>query len=431
MLRLLALASTLLLSTAALPQQRGRVQLQRIHELEPGEGVFAYARISPDGRHLVYASESRDPRNSRELVRTIRLLEVATRKVLFTEEGIDAYWSPSGDRMIYLSRAHGVSIRHHPSGRTLRDVAPADLGDYFSWAQRDGKDLIVTIRSRYYELSGDQAVLPNGAVRPCPGIGVGSRPLVSKDGKRLTTFVRGTVVVRGLADCDSILDTGIRGAKADFSFDGRYIAFHAPRREGIGYELNIVDLRKRTLRRVPMSGSALFPSWTRDGRLCFRYDGDDYRGFMIARGVLSVPEEPLPAVAEHLPAQRRWSDVFPGTQLPSAPTVLVTVWSAWSAHVPDALRELQRARTFLADTARKVAIFAAVEPGTSRDDARRLLETYRIDLPELVLPPDRFTRTEAVNQIPTTLLFRDGVLVESRLGALSYAEIVDLATPRH
>ena len=29
----------------------------RVLPLDPGEGVFAYARISPDGRHLAYASE--------------------------------------------------------------------------------------------------------------------------------------------------------------------------------------------------------------------------------------------------------------------------------------------------------------------------------------------------------------------------------------
>ena len=40
---------------------------------------------------------------------------------------------------------------------------------------------------------------------------------------------RGVVVVRNIADCADIIDTGLPGAKADFSWDGRYIAFTAKR----------------------------------------------------------------------------------------------------------------------------------------------------------------------------------------------------------
>ena len=95
--------------------------------------------------------------------------------------------------------------------------------------------------------------------------------------------------MRGLDNCDDIFDTGIQGAKADFSWDGRYIAFHALKKTGDGYEIKIVDIEKRTVRTLPgLNGSALFPSWTQDGRLCFRYDGPDYRGFMMANGVLDV-----------------------------------------------------------------------------------------------------------------------------------------------
>jgi hypothetical protein len=104
-------------------------------------------------------------------------------------------------------------------------------------------------------------------VPPCDGSGTGQRPLLSKDGKRITTFVRGTVVVRNLDDCGDILDTGLPGAKADFSWDGRHIAFHAPKPEGGGYEILVVDWVERTVRTaVSLPGSSLSPSWTQDGR---------------------------------------------------------------------------------------------------------------------------------------------------------------------
>src|SRR5262249_748818 len=153
--------------------------------------------------------------------------------VLYTEPGIDAYWSIDGTRIIYSGSA-GVSIRHMDNGTVVPNVVPSGLGDYYSWARRDGKDLILTISSNYYYLNGDNGVMPAQRVSTCPTIGTGERPLISKDGKRITTFVHGNVVVRGLDNCDDIIDTGIQGAKADFSWDGRYIAFHAVRPDSGG-----------------------------------------------------------------------------------------------------------------------------------------------------------------------------------------------------
>ena len=66
-----------------------------------------------------------------------------------------------------------------------------------------------------------------------------------------------------------------------------------------------------------LPGSSLFPSWTKDGRLCFRYDGDDYRGFMIASNVLSLAEQPLPPAGPRVPASLKWSRSFPSTPLPA------------------------------------------------------------------------------------------------------------------
>src|SRR6266851_2617649 len=318
----------------------------RVYSLAPEEGVFAYARISPDGRLLVYASEPRGAASGGGVDRTVTLVDLRTREVLFTELGADAYWSPDGRRMIFLSEKDGlarVSVRDLDGG-IVRDVAPVHLGGYFSWGQRDGRDLVLTISGNLYYLDGNRAHLPAERVPPCDGIGAGERPLLSKDGRRISTFVRGTIVVRDLTDCTDILNTGVPGAKADFSWDGRYIAFHAPKKDAAGYEIEVIDLQRRTLRKVTkFAGSSFFPSWTQDGRLAFRYDGDDYRGFMMAEHVLDAAERPLGQTDQHLPARIAWSDVFPETPVPSKSLALVTVWATWSAHSPDALIDLQRA----------------------------------------------------------------------------------------
>ena len=56
--RLLPLLAVLVagVSAAPAPPQATPVYTQ-LYTLKPKEGVFAYARISPDGRRLVYASQ--------------------------------------------------------------------------------------------------------------------------------------------------------------------------------------------------------------------------------------------------------------------------------------------------------------------------------------------------------------------------------------
>jgi hypothetical protein len=405
---------------AALPVPAPR--FERVLALAPDEGVFAYARISPDGRFLAYASETKRSVFG-GVQRTIRVVDLQTREIVFTEPGIDAYWSNDGRRMIFLSHEgrRGVSIRRHDTGDVTRDVAPTNLGDYYSWGVRDGRDLILTILSRYYYLDGDQAVLPAARVEPCEGIGTGERPLLSKDGRRITTFVRGTVVIRNLTDCEDVLDTAVRGAKADFSFDGRYVALHVQKPDARGYEIQVIDVERRTVRTVTdLPGSSFFPSWTRDGRLSFRYDGDDYRGFLMAHDVLTAPERPLPSSDRRVPEQRRWADVFPETPPPSNALALVTIWGAWSAHSPDALVDLQRAREHFAGHGLDVRVLTATDPGSRRADLDRLRARHHIDLPEIPLAPERLALTEAHNQIPATLLFEHGVLVDRRLGAQTF-----------
>lgn len=401
------------------------VAFERILELKPTEGVFAYARISPSGRYLAYASEMPLP-SGRGITQTETVIDVATRKVLFAEPGIDGYFSNDDERMIFLGyggNRTSVVIRHL-DGRITRDVAPVELGDYFSWSVRDGKNVILTIQSNFYELNGDRGVMPAGRVTSCPGIGVGARPLISKDGKRISTFVGKSVVVRGLTDCNDTVDTGMQGAKADFSFDSRYVAFHVAKADRTGSEIVVVDTKDRTVRTLAgLKGDSLFPSWTKDGRLCFRYDGPEYRGFMFASNVLSLPTRPLAAPKPQAKAGNvKWTDLF-DVPLPSHKTNVVMIWSDWSPHAPNALADLQRLRDELKAKGTDIGVTTVVPSSTRRADADRILAAHGIRLPEIALRPDRLHLTGALNQIPTELLFRDGVLVDERLGPQSYADL--------
>jgi hypothetical protein len=354
---------------------------------------------------------------------TVTVVDLQSKKILFTERGIDAYWSLDGERIIYSGPS--VSIWHRATGAITRNVVPGNLGDYYSWSVRDGKNFILTISSNYYYLDGDKGVLPAGHVSTCPGIGTGDRPLISKDGLRITTFVRGNIVVRGVSDCDNVIDTGIAGQKADFSYDGRYIAFHTQRPGTRHYDIDVVDLEKRTVRNVTASltGSSLFPNWTRDGRLSFRYDSPEYRGFMFASNVLSVPATPLSKPGGALPAERSWRDIFPATAAPSSSYTMVLIWSSWSAHSPVALADMQRARNYFRDEHFDVNVLAAVEPGSLKTDADRLLSASHTDLPAVPMTPEGLAMTEGRNQMPTTLLFHGDRLIDRRLGAQTFDEL--------
>lgn len=413
----------------------------RAYPLAATEGVFAYSRISPDGNYLAYASQAfntdRPGVQSRENLygpagmvtsQTVTVVDLQTKKVLFTERGIDAYWSLDNERIIYSGPS--VSIWHRTTGEVSRNVAPGNLGDYYSWAVRDGKNLILTISSNYYYLDGDRAVLPAARVPSCPGIGPGDRPLISKDGLRITTFVRGNIVVRNLSDCEQVLDTGIAGAKADFSYDGRYIAFHAQRPDSRHYDILVVDLEKRTVRNVTegLTGSSLFPNFTRDGRLSFRYDSPEYRGFMFASNFLSLPESPLPKTPVTLPAERTWSDIFPSSPRPAGAYTMVLIWSSWSAHSPVALTDMQRAREFFRQQRFDVTVLAAPEPASERADVDLLLARNRIVLPAIPITPAGLAMTEGRNQMPTTLLFHGDRLIDRRLGAQTFDELRDWVT---
>lgn len=392
----------------------------KIHGLTAREGVFAYSRISPDGSRLVYASNI-----GRELAEPqLMVIHLATGRTLWTGRGVDGWWSPDGARIIYKV-GDTVMVRNIETGEVFPNPGLERLGDYYSWAERDGKDLILTVQGNYYNLHNGRVALPHSRVASCPALGgPGDRPLISHDGRHITVFVKGNVVVRDLDSCDDIFNTGLQGAKADFSWDGRYIAFHAVNLDGSGYEIRIVDLTKRTVRTVAMrNGSALFPSWTKDGRLCFRYDGTDYRGFMMASGVLDLPAMALgSAFGPSLSDQRGWPDIFPGTPTPKG-LKLVLVWAPWSAHSRSAFDGLEQARKFFATRLPEFSVAAAADPMSYEGDVVSQIRGFKVNVQRLMISPRALSLTEARNQMPTTLLFRDGRLIDRRLGAQSFDEL--------
>ena len=421
MTRTVALASVSIALCASVATQP---TFERVYALAAGEGVFAYARIAPDGRSLAYASQKLSGDHPTQVVTVIDLM---TGRSIFTEPGIDAYWSNDSSRVIFLSFASGVSIRHRDGGAITRNIAPADLGDYFSWAVRGTKDLILTIDGNYYYLDRDRAILPAHRLSSCPGLGIGERPLISHDGTRATVFVSGTVVVRDVTDCEDIVRTGLSGAKADFSFDGRYIAFHVESRFSSRSDIVVVDLQERTQRSVTtgLPGSSWFPSWTRAGEICFRYDSPEYKGFMIARNVLRVPPRSLPAVGSELPEHRLWSNIFPAVSRPAHQLNVVLVWGMWSAHSPIALMDFRDAERALLSHGSDVGMETALEPGTPETMASKILQDVSVQLPRLPLSPPQFYLTEARNQIPTVLLFRDDNLIASHLGPMTSSVLQD------
>src|ERR671918_1880422 len=97
----ISLMAVMLASIGTLDARSIAPQIHRVRALQPGEGVFAYARISPDGNMLAYSSETADPRDRRRVVRTVHIVDLASQEVVFSEPGIDAYWSNDGARVIF------------------------------------------------------------------------------------------------------------------------------------------------------------------------------------------------------------------------------------------------------------------------------------------------------------------------------------------
>ncbi|HYV99756.1 MAG TPA: hypothetical protein VE967_20010, partial [Gemmatimonadaceae bacterium] len=71
----------LLLAAGSLAAQPGP-RYSQIYTLQPREGVFAYARISPDGKKLVYASQI-SARIGAPRRWTETLVDLTTKSVMF------------------------------------------------------------------------------------------------------------------------------------------------------------------------------------------------------------------------------------------------------------------------------------------------------------------------------------------------------------
>ena len=68
---------------------------------------------------------------------------------------------------------------------------------------------------------------------------------------------------------------------------------------------------------------------------------------------------------------------------------------------------------------------AAADPGSAEADVTRQLADFHVTVPGITLSGHGLLLTEARNQMPTTLLFRDGMLIDRRLGAQSFERLRD------
>ena len=326
--------------------------------------------------------------------------------MVFETPGIDGYWSPDARHLVYKARAtdgEHANIWHRDTGQIITDIMPVSLGDYYSWGVKDGTSTLLTIEGWFVNLHKTEAVSSPSRVPRCPDIGRGARPLLSRDGRRISVFVGAELVLRNLRDCSNIQRTGIVAAKADWSADGRYVAFHTAKENAEGYEPGVIDTVSNTLRRIRQDGSAYFPSWTDDQALVFRYERPGFHGFVRADDVLTAnADAPAPAAASAMDPEttrREWTGA-----LPEGRVVAVLLWAAWSAHSTEALREFAAAD--LACSPDECVRLTAYDPTSSDAAVRQILDLTRTRLPAIKAPWSGIRAAGGINQSPTYLLFR-------------------------
>ena len=406
---------------SALHEASIQPRLTRLLSLD-NESVFAYSRVSPDGSLLAYSSEPDSGRPLSPGNQRLRVYDLKGHNVIYEDQGVDGYWSPDGEALVYKAKlrdTYSVSIWNRRAGNTVREVISTSLGDYYSWGADDQRGILLTINGWFVSMAENRAVSPPQRIPECHDIGRGVRPLISRNGRRVSVFVDDELVLRNLEDCADIVRTGIVAAKADWSHDGRFLAFHTAKKSDEGYDIGIFDRVTFEFRRLALDGSSYFPSWTDDNALIFRYQGPEYRGFMRADGVLSSPTERALAPS-HLQDRGnvyvQWKSV-----LPEADTVIVLLWSSWSAHTTDALREFSNgAFNCPARDCRRVAAF---DPSSPSKDVAKVLSGVNLPFPTVKAPWQALLAAGGINQSPTYLLFRDGCLAARALGSLSATEL--------
>jgi len=406
--------------------QSTSVRFEVIATLQFDETAFAYARISPDGRFLAYTTEPKGL--SSWISRAVRVIDVRSGSIEFERAGVDAFWSPDGSKLIYMSQddpnAPDVAIVDWQSRRVTHDIAPTSLGDYFSWGRSNGADVIVTVKGQYFQLVDNRALLPARRILPCDDLkGPGDRPLISKDGRRATVFVHGTIVVRNLRDCSQIFATGIQGAKADFSYDGRRIAFHRPKPDvPKEFEIAIIDISSRTIATLTLPGSSYYPNWTLGGELAFRYETDTWNGFVIASRLSAISASPLfsratGAAAEH--EDVTWAEVFASEHpIRASRWRVVVVWAPWNAHSAFALKEAAIAQDKWRSAGFDVSVFESVVSGPHS-------AAHIGTLPAVRIRDSAWPKTWSNAQIPVTLFFENGALVTRLLGAQTADALIE------
>ena len=98
------------------------------------------------------------------------------------------------------------------------------------------------------------------------------------------------------------------------------------------------------------------------------------------------------------------------------------IWAPWSAHSQEAFTNLDRARDYFAGA--DVVDRRRRRPGECGERDHAAMVGVSDDACRAFrCRPKGLALTEARNQMPTTLLFRDGLLVDKKLGAQSFEQL--------
>ena len=195
------------------------------------------------------------------------------------------------------------------------------------------------------------------------------------------------------------------------------------RRAGIA-EAILPSRKRRRLRRTSAKAAfvAAAARSTADGRLCFRYDAPDFRGFVIVSNFMALPAEPLPAPVQAGVGRVGWSDLFVDSEARTEEWRLVLVWAPWCTHCGEAFRELQAAAEAWRAASGRVSLFAAAEPNSRPGDVPTMTRLEGIVAPALRMKSESVSVSGAANQLPTVLLFAGDHLVGRKLGTQPHVE---------